>query len=334
MSKIKFNHVVGNPPYSTQIVNKNDHKEYYDKMGKGAKHSALTFLIKSIDHLEDGGSVIFIIPSNGLCLKNSETFRKYVLDNGSISDLYYTNKDLFGDAKVQGNLMIIRIIKNKVVEANVTVEYSNGKKYSSKYLYDSSKVFPIVISKNAIEATYKVMKNPNILDVMCKPNHNNMGTSEFPFLENYEPNANKVIVKLNRGNKYVYGWSMGHDTSNCWKVAFSTLCKIKEILQEGGIACGIIGPDECIAFSYSYIKCSSEEEANHVKNWFHHPLFVISMCQLYDNSYISDGNIGRLSIPPINEDAWEFYNIDETAKKDIIDLYDDLIKAEKDLMRK
>lgn len=333
MTKTKFNYVIGNPPYSTSIVDKNDHKEYYDKMGKGTKHSALTFILKAIDHLEDGGSVMYIIPANGLCLKDSDTFRKYVLDNGSITDLYYTNKDLFENATTQGSLMIIKITKNVKSETNIVIDYSNGIKYETKYIYDSDDVFPIVISEKAINAALKVMKNPNILNKLKKPGHNNMGTKEFPIFKDEQENANKLVCKINRGKNIQYGWSYGTDNSNCWKVVFSSLCKVKELFQEGGIPVAIIPPSEPVAFAYSYITCDSEDEAEKIKNWFHHPLFVISVVQLYDNSYLSDGNLGRLSIPDLSEDPWKYYHIDDKTKLEIESLYNELVKTEQSLMR-
>lgn len=334
MVNANFDYVIGNPPYSTSIVDKKEHREYYDKMGKGVKHSALTFILKALDNLKDGGSVIYIIPANGLCLKDSNTFRKYVLDNGSITNLYYTNKDLFDGATTQGSLMIIKISKNVKSETNIIVDYSNGLKYETKYFYDSEDVFPIVVSEQVMEATKNVMKNPNILDILAKPGHNNMGTKEFPIFKEKLENSNKVICKINRGKKLEYGWTYGNDMSNCWKVVFSSLCKVKEVFQEGGVACAIIPPENPVAFAYSYIICSSKEEAEFIKEWFHHPLFVMSVIQLYDNSYLSDGNLGRLSIPPIGVNVWDYYNIDEETKSLIISLYDEIVGTEKSLMRK
>lgn len=329
-----FDYVIGNPPYSTSIVDKKEHKEYYDKMGKGVKHSALTFILKAIDNLKAGGSVIYIIPANGLCLKDSDTFRKYVLDNGSITDLYYTNKDLFDGAVTQGNLMIIKITKNIKSETSIIIDYSNGLKYETKYVYDSEDVFPIVISEEVIDATKNIMSKANILDVLVKPGHNTMGTKEFPIYKDKLENANEVICKINRGKNLEIGYTYGTDTSHCWKVVFSSLCKVKEIFQEGGIACALIPPEKSVAFAYSYITCGSKEEAEFIKEWFHHPLFVISLIQFYDNSYLSDGNLGRLSIPPMNVDVWDYYDVSSDTKEIILSLYKEIVETEQQLMRK
>lgn len=335
----KFDYVIGNPPYSTQIVDQKLHREYYDKMGKGVKHSAIAFILKAIDNLKDGGSMIYVIPSNGMCLRDSVYFRKYILNNGSITDIYFTNTNLFGNAVIQGNLYIIKITKGIKKACEITTEYSNGLKFTTTIDYNEysdGSVFPLILSESAHNglrallnySDEKIIADDPNLSVMIKPGHNTM---DKPTIKNdYFPGSRKVVSKINRGRKLEYGWTDGVDTSNTWKTVFSTICKIKEIFQNEGIPSVVVPPDTPVAAAYSYIKSDSKEHAEFISAWFKHPLFVISLAQLYDNSYLSDGNIGRLKIPNVSnlDDVWDYYKISDHDKKEIISLYDSIITAE------
>lgn len=346
MINANFDYVIGNPPYSTSIVKEDLHPTYFAKLGRGVKHSALAFFMKAIDNLQDGGSMVYIIPSNGMCLYDSNTFRKYVNKHGSITNIYFTNKNMFDDAVVQGNLFIVKFVKGVKQTCKITTDYANGLSYDAEinyHDYNNGEVFPLILSDAARRGLDSILfstdkkfinRDDESLSLMMKPGHNNIPKEvirEEPF-----PGCYRVVDRLNRGRNLKIGYTDVYDPVRTWKVAFSTICKIKELMQNEGIPCAVVEPDLPVAKPYSYIKCNSKEQAEFVKEWLHHPLLVVSLFQLFDNSYISDGNLGRLRIPPVTniDDVWDHYGVNSSDRKEIEEIYKDLVSAEQSLMRK
>lgn len=354
--RIKFNYVIGNPPYSSTgiVTNKPSHKKYYDALGPGGKHASLAFLMKSVDMLKNNGKVMLIIPTNGMVLKNSIGFRKYISSSSSITKLWITNKDVFRnketnklEACIQGNTFIVQLTKNKNLECDVETEYSNGLTFKTTTNYSNydNEYFPLVLSKLSEICLNKCIKGNGILinDILMKGAlHNNINNDVI-----YEDKQNdsdiKVMVKLNRGENIKYGWTDVDEGENrfLWKVVFSPICKVKEIMQYGQVSYAIIPSGESVQTNYSYIKANSKEEAEYIGKCLSHPLIVTSLIQLFDNAYINDSNLGMLHIPPydetidnVDEYIWSFFNIENNEKTDISSIYNILYNTEKNQMKK
>lgn len=354
MKQLKYDYVIGNPPYNASgIVDKHLHKEYYEALGSGGKHGSLAFIMKAVDRLKRGGTLIYIIPTNGMVLINSIGFRKYVSATSSITNLWITNKDVFRnkitnklEACIQGNTFIIRIDKNKNIPCEVNTEYTNGNIFSTVTNYSEykSKYFPLVLSTILEKCLLKNIAHDgdtSLTDIMVKgAMHNNIARDNvFPDKENH---PYKVMLKLNRGKNIVYGWTDIDEGSirDTWRVVFSPICKVKEIMQYGKISSSIIEPGISIQANYSYFVANSQEEAMFITKYLEHPLIVMSTIQLFDNAYINDSNLGRLALPEFKCDIenfddyiWNYFNILDNDRDHVTTIYNDIVNSEKLLMR-
>lgn len=353
--KLKFNYIIGNPPYNASGIITPKHGKYYEELGPGGKHGSLAFIMKALDNLKSGGKMIYIIPTNGMVLKNSDGFRKYVSNRGSITKLWVTNKDVFRnkitnklEACIQGNTFIISIEKTRGLPVEIETEYSNGLSFKANTnysLYDNY-FFPLILSEETESGMNKVIFNEDAISInsllMKGALHNSLSNDKI-VAEKSDINNIKVMEKLNRGNNIKYGWTSYKEGKNrfLWKVVFSPICKVKEIMQYGKVSTGIIEPGTSVQTNYSYIKAHSQEEANYINTYLSHPLIVISLIQLFDNAYINDSNLGKLTIPPfsgigesnIQEYIWNFYNISSNERTVIQDTYNLLYDTEKSLMK-
>lgn len=359
-TKLKFSYIDGNPPYNASgiILNKPSHKKFYDALGTGGKHGSLAFLMKAVDNIEKNGKICYIIPTNGMVLENSIGFREYISSTCSITNLWITNKDVFRnkitnklEACIQGNTFIIQLTKTKNLSCDVETEYSNGLSFKTRTNYSkyNSKYFPLVLSEYTESGLNKNINGDGIIidDILHRGAlHNNISNSDIIFdIQNDDDNKNyiKVMAKLNRGENIKYGWTTIEEGKNrlLWKVVFSPICKIKEILQYGKISTAIIPSGVSVQTNYSYIKAETEAEALYIQKCLSHPLIVISITQLFDNAYINNSNLGRLHIPPYDENItdihsyiWEFFNISPEEKIDIESIYNLIYMTEKSQMKK
>lgn len=357
-TKLKFSYIDGNPPYNASgiILNKPSHKKFYDALGSGGKHGSLAFLMKAVDNIEKNGKICYIIPTNGMVLENSIGFREYISSTCSITYLWITNKDVFRnkqtnklEACIQGNTFIIQLTKSKNLPCVVETEYSSGLSFKAETNYSkyNSKYFPLILSELAESAMNKNIHGNGIRldDILLKgAMHNNISNTEIKFTDS-PPSGNyiKVMAKLNRGENIKYGWTEVEEGKNrfLWKVVFSPICKIKEILQYGKISSAIIPSGVSVQTNYSYLKSETESEALYIQKCLSHPLIVISITQLFDNAYINNSNLGKLNIPPYDENIqdidsyiWDFYKITFDEKTEVKSLYNLIYMTEKSQMKK
>ena len=94
-----FDCIIGNPPYirwknlpqnlKEEVLNSKYIKSnFYDTLND---YSSL-FIIKSIEHLKEGGELIFITPEYWLSNTQSEKVRKYCLENGFFKTIIKFNE--------------------------------------------------------------------------------------------------------------------------------------------------------------------------------------------------------------------------------------------------
>lgn len=125
----KFDTIVGNPPYVRfQDINVSTKEKLKSCLFDERSNLYLFFIEKCINHLTDGGELIFITPRDFLKATSAMKLNKFIYENGTITDLI----DL-GDKKVfkgfNPNCIIFRFEKgNFSRKTNVSKEfvYNNG----------------------------------------------------------------------------------------------------------------------------------------------------------------------------------------------------------------
>ena len=114
---IKYDLIIGNPPYF--VMKKNDVDESYYDYFEGRPNIFILFIIKSLHSLKPDGILSFILPKNFLnCLYYDKT-RKYINDNFQILHIVDCNDDYI---ETQQETIII-IIKNTNTQKHQNNEY-------------------------------------------------------------------------------------------------------------------------------------------------------------------------------------------------------------------
>jgi adenine-specific DNA-methyltransferase len=117
--EIKFQSIVGNPPYVKR---------------KGKRNIYVEFIDKCLDLLDDSGELIFIIPSDFLTLTSATSVKHKMMATGSLTHLYYPNNETLFDKAAQ-DVVIFRFQKGiSSNEVNVnglqkTIRFHNGNLY-------------------------------------------------------------------------------------------------------------------------------------------------------------------------------------------------------------
>ena len=114
--KNKFKTIIGNPPY----------------VKKKGTNLYIQFIEKCYNLLEEGGELIFIIPSDFFKLTSAIKIINIMINNGNFTDIYHPNNDkLFEDACI--DILIFRYEKSQIRNNNVNyndniryIEINNG----------------------------------------------------------------------------------------------------------------------------------------------------------------------------------------------------------------
>lgn len=119
LTEEKYDLIIGNPPYF--VMSKEDVETNYYSYFDGRPNIFILFIIKSIQLLNDGGILSFVLPKNFLnCLYYDKT-RKYIYDNFKIIDIIECN-DNYIETSQETIIMVIQknndILNNRLFSLN------------------------------------------------------------------------------------------------------------------------------------------------------------------------------------------------------------------------
>lgn len=135
----RFDTVIGNPPY---IRWKNLGPEQKDELVQssywGQYINSLSdylniFILKSVDHLDDGGQLIFITPSFWFHTQHSETLRNFLLSRGQITHVVHFGESTVFDG-VNSSIIIFRFEKNSHSHRSISLYRYSGERRIPKKL--------------------------------------------------------------------------------------------------------------------------------------------------------------------------------------------------------
>ncbi|GAB4203630.1 MAG: class I SAM-dependent methyltransferase [Bacteroidia bacterium] len=183
--KEKFDTIIGNPPYVRyQDIALETKKKLNSSLFDERSNLYLFFIEKSIQHLNEGGELIFITPRDFLKATSSIRLNKFIYDSGTITDII----DL-GDKRVfkgfTPNCIIWRFEKgNFTRKTNITKHFT----YSNGQLLFTDNIYPIRFKDIFYVKVGAVSGNDKIYT------HNEFGNEEFVCSSTYKTGKTKRMI--------------------------------------------------------------------------------------------------------------------------------------------
>ena len=208
--KNKFKTIIGNPPY----------------VKKGGTNLYIQFIEKCYNLLEEGGELIFIIPSDFFKLTSAIKIINIMINNGNFTDIYHPNNDkLFEDACI--DILIFRYEKSQIRNNNVNyndniryIEINNGTiNFINKINEDYKKLSDYVdIYVGMVSGNENILRNEEYgnkyLLIGEEKKEKYIILEDFPtkdeklnnyMLENKIELINRKVKKINENNWYEFG---------------------------------------------------------------------------------------------------------------------------------
>jgi phospholipid N-methyltransferase len=172
----KYDAVIANPPYGAwrNTLDRATLKKRFN--GFYAKESYALFLYRSIESLNEGGKLVFIIPDTYLNLNMHKDIRKYILSTTKIKEIALFPSSYFPGVNFgYANLSIISLEKSSDYKSNIENTFKIIKDY-----------------KSVEELGSNNLKHLTTLKIQQKNVLNNDG---YIFLTNANPNVSACIKK-------------------------------------------------------------------------------------------------------------------------------------------
>ncbi|MBR4315250.1 MAG: Eco57I restriction-modification methylase domain-containing protein [Lachnospiraceae bacterium] len=129
----KYDVVIGNPPYirwknlEEELKKELESNSLWNKYFNSLCDYLFIFILKSIEHLENNGELIFICTEYWMNTTHSVTLRNYMCQNGYFTEIYHFKEaPLF--EKVTASFIIFKFVKSKEKKDTITLYQYNKEK--------------------------------------------------------------------------------------------------------------------------------------------------------------------------------------------------------------
>lgn len=150
-SSLKYDVIIGNPPYirwknlETDLKKELENNILWNKYFNSLCDYQFIFILKSIEHLTDGGELIFICTEYWLNSTHSTTLRNYICQKGYFTEIYHFKETPLFE-KVTASFIIFKFIKSSKRTNTIKLfQYNKKGMPSSKELANRSCFDPIII---------------------------------------------------------------------------------------------------------------------------------------------------------------------------------------------
>lgn len=188
----KYDVVIGNPPYirwkniEPELKVELEHNLLWNKYFNSLCDYLFIFILKSIEHLKEGGELIFICTEYWLNTTHSATLRNYMCQNGYFTEIYHFKEaPLF--EKVTASFIIFKYIKGK--KKSEAIKFYNynkpkglptAKELSDKSCFDITEIPHFKENSRWLLATYEVQNSLARFEIACeKPSTDFFNTSMY-----------------------------------------------------------------------------------------------------------------------------------------------------------
>lgn len=188
----KYDVVIGNPPYirwknlEEELKQELETNELWNKYFNNLCDYLYLFILKSIEHLNEGGELIFICTDYWLNTSHSSSLRDYMVDNGYIDELFHFKEaPLF--EKVTASFVIFRYIKSAKKKETVKLFHSpkvgrsvDPEDLISRKVFTEETIPQFKKHSKWVLATNEVQKQIRTFELHCaKPSGDSFGTGEL-----------------------------------------------------------------------------------------------------------------------------------------------------------
>lgn len=196
----KYDLIIGNPPYF--IINKKRlHKDYL-KYIDGRPNIFSLFIIKSLNLLNDGGILSFILPKNFINCLYYDKLRRYINENYKIINIKNCNNDKYLETQQETIIFIIQNIK----ETNDNNKYVlNINKYCIFNTYEN------ILKLNDLYKESKTLK-----DLEFKVNVGNIVWNQHKLILSDDENMTRLIYSsdITSDNKLIKNYYKNNEKKN------------------------------------------------------------------------------------------------------------------------
>jgi len=205
----KYGVVIGNPPYirwknlEEELKKELDNNPLWNKYFNSLCDYLFIFILKSIEHLEENGELIFICTEYWMNTTHSATLRNYMCQNGYFTEIYHFKETPLFE-KVTASFIIFKFVKSRERKDTIRLfQYNKEKGLPNKDELYSRSCFTILdiphFKENSrwILATKKVQDELNKFEEACrKPTTLLFEDNEFYRIGDYCDIGNGMVSGL------------------------------------------------------------------------------------------------------------------------------------------
>lgn len=145
----RYDVVIGNPPYirwkniEPELKRELERSILWNRYFNNLCDYLFIFILKSIEHLEEGGELIFICTEYWMNTTHSASLRNYMCQNGSFTEIYHFKETPLFE-KVTASFVIFKYVKGGQEKKSIRIFQYQGKGLPTKEDLASKKCFSVV----------------------------------------------------------------------------------------------------------------------------------------------------------------------------------------------
>lgn len=204
----KYDVVIGNPPYirwkniEPELKVELEKNVLWNKYFNSLCDYLFIFILKSIEHLKDGGELIFICTEYWMNTTHSVTLRNYMCQNGYFAEIYHFKETPLFE-KVTASFIIFKYVKSKEKKATIKLyRYNKEKGLPSREELSDRSCFDLLViphfqeNSRWILATKDVQNRLNKFETTCIRQSGNLFETELHKIGDYCDIGNGMVSGL------------------------------------------------------------------------------------------------------------------------------------------